>query len=127
MKRFVWESFLDCTSFSPRILPSFSKSVISHSNAWYSLVMNSEQDLISTNEAARLLHMSPETLRRRTEQGKLKAERTTGGHRRWSRADVLAYAHQQKQHGDRDTITIVEEYPAVWKGTLIVTTDGSTV
>ena len=47
-------------------------------------------DLIPTGEAARLLAVHPATVRRMIEAGQLRAIRVGTGHRRVSRADVLA-------------------------------------
>lgn len=47
-------------------------------------------NLISIAEAANLLNVTQTTLRNWEKSGKLTAYRTTGGHRRYSRQDVLA-------------------------------------
>ncbi|MBR8833255.1 MAG: helix-turn-helix domain-containing protein [Stigonema ocellatum SAG 48.90 = DSM 106950] len=44
---------------------------------------------ISTQEASDLLGVHPETLRRWKEEGKIVADRTTGGHRRYDVAKLL--------------------------------------
>ena len=87
-------------------------------------------DLISTSEASKLLNVSSSTLRRWTDEGNLTSLLTPGGHRRWSRASVLAYAYRQQQQVSGDegmTVVEVTTYPAVWKGNLIVSTDGERV
>lgn len=45
---------------------------------------------LAIGEAAALLGLSPTTLRRYDESGRLKAHRSPGGQRRYRRSDVLA-------------------------------------
>lgn len=54
---------------------------------------------ISVSEASKLLGVSTKTLYRWEEQGKLKPERTRGGHRRYDVAQLLGI-----EHGERQTI-----------------------
>lgn len=48
----------------------------------------SEQELLPIGEAARLLGVSVETVRRWDSDGRIKSIRTLGGQRRFSRADI---------------------------------------
>ena len=50
----------------------------------------SSPELYSTREAAELLGVSPTTLKRWADEGLLPAEKTLGGHRRFSRSALLA-------------------------------------
>ena len=45
-------------------------------------------DLIPIGEAARMLAVNPDTLRRWEREGKLKSSRTLGNQRRYSRAEI---------------------------------------
>lgn len=51
--------------------------------------MHRLSDLINIGEAAKLRGVSIDTLRRWEKAGKIKAERTEGGHRRYRVADLL--------------------------------------
>lgn len=48
------------------------------------------EDLLTVSEAARLIQMSPDTIRRYADAGTLAAQRTPANHRRFRRGDVLA-------------------------------------
>ena len=48
------------------------------------------EDLLTVSEAARLIQMSPDTIRRYSDAGTLVSVRTPARHRRFRRADVLA-------------------------------------
>lgn len=50
---------------------------------------------VSPQQAAKLLHVSTDTLRRWAEEGKLSVEKTLGGHRRYDLAEVRAIARSQ--------------------------------
>jgi excisionase family DNA binding protein len=50
----------------------------------------SEQDFLPIGEAARLLGVSVETVRRWDNAGKIPSVRTLGGQRRFRRADIAA-------------------------------------
>jgi excisionase family DNA binding protein len=52
--------------------------------------MDDTRDLISTGEAARLLGVSPQTVRRWADLGDLPSVRTPGGQRRFHRSTVNA-------------------------------------
>ena len=60
--------------------------------------MKSKNGLISIREAAQLLGISQSTLKRMADQGLVRAQRTPGGHRRFSRSDLLA-ARQVESDG----------------------------
>lgn len=49
------------------------------------------EGFLSSKQAAQMLHVSPETLRRWSNQGKIDSVKTEGGHRRYARKDVLAF------------------------------------
>ncbi|SCK19995.1 excisionase family DNA-binding protein [Vogesella sp. LIG4] len=51
----------------------------------------SEQEFVTTRQAAEVIGVSYTTIQRMVEQGLLKAWKTTGGHRRISRASLNAY------------------------------------
>jgi excisionase family DNA binding protein len=87
------------------------------------------EDTLSTSAAAKLLHVSSETLRRWTDQGRLPAVRTDGGHRRWRKAAVIAFACRQQQQINGDDMTVVDVVvrPAAWEGELRVWTDGNVI
>ena len=51
-------------------------------------------DLLPIGEAAKLLGVSVETIRRWDTAGKLASVRTLGGQRRFSRADIEAHTEQ---------------------------------
>jgi hypothetical protein len=50
----------------------------------------SENDLVNVAEAARIAYLSPDTIRRYSDSGKLATLRTPANHRRFVRSDVLA-------------------------------------
>lgn len=47
-------------------------------------------DLLTVSEAARLIYVSADTIRRYADAGKLAVKRTPANHRRFRRDDVLA-------------------------------------
>jgi excisionase family DNA binding protein len=55
-----------------------------------------DQELLSVKEAAKMLSVHPETLRRYAEQGLIPASKTSGGHRRYRRKELQDYLNQQK-------------------------------
>ena len=57
------------------------------------------QDRIRLGEAAEILGVSPDTVRRMTTTGQLKAERTSGGQRTVSRAEVVRLAAERRRAG----------------------------
>lgn len=52
-------------------------------------------DYLSLAEAAELLGVHPNTMRRWADSGFLKCEKTKGGHRRWKRTDLLFFRDTQ--------------------------------
>jgi len=54
--------------------------------------MNETEELLTTGEAARLLGVHPDTVRRAQAAGKIRAARTPGGDRRFRRSELEAYA-----------------------------------
>ena len=57
--------------------------------------------LLTIKEAAEILRVSPRTLRRWDEAGKLEAIKTVGGHRRYHPEDVLSFIGIEKDLEDR--------------------------
>ena len=57
------------------------------------------QDRIRLGEAAEILGVSPDTVRRMTATGQLTAERTSGGQRTVARADVVRLAAERRRAG----------------------------
>jgi hemerythrin-like metal-binding protein/excisionase family DNA binding protein len=60
----------------------------------------SQAELLTTSEAATLLDVSVATLKRWTEAGLFGPERTKGGHRRFSRAELEAFLHRPRAGED---------------------------
>ena len=66
-------------------------------------------DLMSISEASRVLGVSETTLRQWTDDGRVRAFVTPGGHRRYSRSDLKTLLHSPgRTHGVRDLVTQVE-------------------
>jgi excisionase family DNA binding protein len=85
----------------------------------------SVREFISGTEAAGLLFISQETLRRWTDQGKLSSVtsiRTPGGHRRWDKNAILAYARQQEQ-----AIYEGQSTTEIWQGKIDAHSNGTEV
>ena len=69
----------------------------------------SDRNLVSISEASRILGVSEATLRLWTDDGRIKAFVTPGGHRRYSRNDLRRFAGlQSKVHGVKDLMTEME-------------------
>lgn len=60
---------------------------------------NTEQDLMTPGEVARLFRVDPKTVNRWAHAGRLPHITTPGGHRRYPRKDVLAFIEQAKAGG----------------------------
>jgi len=60
--------------------------------------MHRLEDLVQIGEAAKIRGVSIDTLRRWERSGKLKAEKTEGGHRRYRVADLLKVDNQNLRH-----------------------------
>lgn len=56
---------------------------------------NARTRKVTPKQAAKLLHVSTDTLRRWSAEGKLTVERTLGGHRRYDLAEVQSIADGQ--------------------------------
>lgn len=70
----------------------------------------SGRSLVSISEASRVLGVSEATLRLWTDEGRIKAFVTPGGHRRYSRADLRRFAGlQSKVHGVKDLTAEMEQ------------------
>lgn len=64
---------------------------------------------LSISEASRLLGVSETTLRQWTDEGKIKAFITPGGHRRYSRVELQQFMGSQKRvHTVKDLVTELE-------------------
>lgn len=77
---------------------------------------NAEQDklkpetILNINEASRILGVSESALRQWTDEGKIKAFITPGGHRRYSRADLTKFmSSHSKMLGVKDLAAELEE------------------
>lgn len=69
-----------------------------------------EESLISISEASRILGVSEAALRQWTDEGKLKAFITPGGHRRYSRADLRKFmSSHHKVLGIKDLVVELED------------------
>ena len=53
---------------------------------------------LSLQQASRLLGVHPATLRTWSDKGRIRSQRTPGGHRRFSRADLETWAANQRQY-----------------------------
>ncbi|MBM3172209.1 MAG: helix-turn-helix domain-containing protein [Chloroflexi bacterium] len=80
-------------------LPHDSKSVQQHI-------------LVSISEASSMLGVSEATLRQWTDEGKVRAFITPGGHRRYDRAELRGFMGKQHRiHGLKDLVTSIESTP----------------
>ena len=69
----------------------------------------SQRNLISISEASQILGVSEATLRQWTDEGKIRAFITPGGHRRYSRAEIRQFMGlQQRVHGIKDLVAELE-------------------
>ncbi len=69
-----------------------------------------QEPLISISEASQLLGVSEGALRQWTDEGKIKAFITPGGHRRYARAELKKLMNSQpRMLGIRDLVTELEE------------------
>lgn len=69
-----------------------------------------QEPLLSISEASQLLGVSEAALRQWTDEGKIKAFVTPGGHRRYARADLKKFMNgQPKTLGVRDLVTELED------------------
>ncbi len=69
----------------------------------------SQRNQISISEASQILGVSEATLRQWTDEGKIRAFITPGGHRRYSRAEIRqCMGLQQRVHGIKDLVAELE-------------------
>jgi len=69
----------------------------------------SQRTLISISEASQILGVSEATLRQWTDEGKIGAFITPGGHRRYSRVEIRQFMGlQQRVHGIKDLVAELE-------------------
>jgi excisionase family DNA binding protein len=61
---------------------------------------------VTLKEACKLLGIHPTTLRRWEDAGKVRADRTAGGHRRYDLAELMALAGKKLDEAERDKATI---------------------
>ena len=72
----------------------------------------SERSLISISEASHMLGVSETTLRQWTDEGKIRAFITPGGHRRYNKAELRSFTgKQQRVHGIKDLVNRIEDTP----------------
>ena len=65
------------------------------------------ETLLKPNEVAKMLHVSPVTVRQWAATNKLPCKQTPGGHRRFAIDDVREFLEQQSVTSDQDSITIL--------------------
>jgi excisionase family DNA binding protein len=76
----------------------------------YKRVFLAEEPLISINEASQMLGVSEATLRQWTDEGKVKAFVTPGGHRRFTRNELRKFmSFHQKTLGIKDLVVELED------------------
>jgi len=69
-----------------------------------------EPGLISISEASRMLGVSEATLRQWTDEGKIRAFITPGGHRRYNKAELRGFTgKQQRVHSIKDLVAKIED------------------
>ncbi|MFC1925341.1 helix-turn-helix domain-containing protein [Chloroflexota bacterium] len=75
--------------------------------------MSKQQSLISISEASRILGVSEVTLRQWTDEGKVKAFVTPGGHRRYSRNELRQFmGSQHRIHSVKDLVAELKDAPS---------------
>lgn len=76
--------------------------------------MPSERPLLTIGRASKMLGVSEATLRQWTDEGKIRAFVTPGGHRRYSESELRGFAGTQKRvHGIKDMVARMEQTPSV--------------
>ncbi|MFC2052312.1 helix-turn-helix domain-containing protein [Chloroflexota bacterium] len=77
-----------------------------------------EESLVSISEASQMMGVSEAALRQWTDEGKIKAFITPGGHRRYSKAELKKYmgSHHHKLLGIRDLVAELEETAPLLRG-----------
>lgn len=75
--------------------------------------MPKQQSLVSISEASRILGVTEVTLRQWTDEGKVKAFVTPGGHRRYSRNELKQFmGSQQRIHSIKDLVAELKDAPS---------------
>lgn len=76
--------------------------------------MTRQQSLVSISEASRILGVSEATLRQWTDEDKIKAFVTPGGHRRYSRSELKQFmGSQQRIHSIKDLVAELKNAPSL--------------
>lgn len=76
----------------------------------------SQRNLITISEASRMLGVSEATLRQWTDENKVRAFITPGGHRRYNRAELRSFVGKQHRvHGIKDLATKIEDSAPVYR------------
>ena len=71
-----------------------------------------QQALVSISEASRTLGVSETTLRQWTDEGKIKAFITPGGHRRYDKVELRSFIGKEHRiHGIKDLVSSIESTP----------------
>lgn len=68
-------------------------------------------ELLTTREAARALGVSPTSIKRWADDGRLPAHRTAGGHRRYLRSDVERLLKEEQQSVEADDRPLPDRLP----------------
>lgn len=63
-----------------------------------------EDDYLTPGQVAAMLHVSPKTVDRWANQGRIPCIVTLGGHRRFARRDVVAVADEMSRRGSVPTV-----------------------
>jgi len=80
----------------------------------YSSKTIKQQTLVSISEASRMLGVSEATLRQWTDEGKVKAFITPGGHRRYDKTELRSFIGKEHRiHGIKDLVSSIENTPAL--------------
>ena len=61
--------------------------------------VGAEDDYLKPSEVARMLHVSPKTVDRWADEGRIACIVTLGGHRRFLRRDVISVAEEMVRRG----------------------------
>lgn len=69
------------------------------------MTIDTTSTTLTTTEAAAILHVSADTLRRWTDKGVIDHVKTEGGHRRYQLADVQALVYRQTATGNADPLS----------------------
>jgi len=71
-----------------------------------------QRTLVSISEASSMLGVSEATLRQWTDEGKVRAFITPGGHRRYDKAELRSFMGKQHRiHGLKDLVSSIESTP----------------